>query len=243
MPHKIDPLRALVASLLLTGCGDANEANVVNGAGNNAAASGNVATDSFVWPATLVPIGDGYPAAGDPCRRLGESAAVADYLDDSADLVGCPGPTDGPGAQAMVQRGGQVVADLSGVSVISVPRGDSGASENQRNAMDGDALVSGTSYNATGSVRCVTAAGGTPSNCEAGVVRNRDGTAIVTVTWPDGRTRGLFFGADGEVTGADTNQADGSAHFQVRGRRDNDTIVVTIGPERYEIPDVFIQGD
>jgi hypothetical protein len=92
-------------------------------------------------------------------------------------------------------------------------------------------------------VRCTVAAGQPARNCEAGVVRNRDGTVIVTITWPDRRTRALFFAANGTVSGADTSQADGSARYEVRGRRSNDTTVVTIGPERYEIPDVFIQGD
>jgi hypothetical protein len=67
------------------------------------------------WPDTLKPLGDGYPAAGAPCRRVGESAATIDFLDHTALLVGCP--THG---EAM-QLGGKVIATVDGITLVSVP--------------------------------------------------------------------------------------------------------------------------
>lgn len=79
------------------------------------------ATISVTWPDRLHAFGGGYPNAGNPCRRLGESAATADYLDDSADLVGCPTP------EQAAALGGKIVATIDGFTLVSVPatRGES----------------------------------------------------------------------------------------------------------------------
>lgn len=77
---------------------------------------------AFSWPASLQPFGDGFPQAGDACRRLGESPAVAEYLDHTAILVGCPGPADAAPAAALVSGGqGKVITSIDGVTVISLP--------------------------------------------------------------------------------------------------------------------------
>ena len=71
-----------------------------------------------VWPKSLNPFGDGYPNAGDECRKVGESASTVNYLDDSATLVGCPS------AEAAAALGGNVVATIDGITLVSIPAGD-----------------------------------------------------------------------------------------------------------------------
>lgn len=66
-------------------------------------------------PASLAPFGDGYPLTGDVCRLLGESELTANFLDDSAELVGC---TTRMAAMAL---GGRIVATIDGVTLVSVP--------------------------------------------------------------------------------------------------------------------------
>ena len=243
--RQIFTLSLSLLALGVAGCGGAPE-NVAAGNGANASATAANETQvaDFAWPEALRIMGEGYPRRGNPCRLLGESPATVNFLDDSADLIGCPGGRDGAAAQAIVAgENGRVTGEAFGVALISVPREAGAPAEGQRTGADGDALVAGTGFNATGAVRCVTRAGRSARECNSGVVRNRDGSATLTIFWPEGRSRAIFFGADGAVTGADTNQADGSAGYEVAGRRDNDTIIVTIGPERYEIPDVMILGD
>ena len=64
---------------------------------------------------SLVLFGNGYPTDGAPCRRVGESEATSQWLDHTADLVGCP---DAASASAL---GGKVVATIEGMTVVSVP--------------------------------------------------------------------------------------------------------------------------
>lgn len=85
-------------------------------------ASAAPASEPFAWPAALAPFGDGYPSAGDACRRLGESPATSAYLDHMATLVGCPGGADSAAARAILRdRHGHVVGEVEGVTLISVP--------------------------------------------------------------------------------------------------------------------------
>jgi len=48
----------------------------------------------IVFPDSLNPIGDGYPAAGDRCRRLAASPSIARWLTRYSELVGCPENAD-----------------------------------------------------------------------------------------------------------------------------------------------------
>jgi len=70
----------------------------------------------------LRPFGEGYPNPGDPCRRIGESPAVADFLDHTQVLVGCPGRADEPAAATLLANDqGKALAFIDGVTVIAVP--------------------------------------------------------------------------------------------------------------------------
>lgn len=220
----------LVAGLSLAGCGSQSSGPAPQDADAEPVAA-------FEWPASLPVFGDGFPAAGAACRRIGESSATVEYLDDSASLVGCPTEADA------ASLGGRVLKTIDGVILVSVPNlaapvpgdGDS----------QGDAKVAGTDYDATAQLRCAGYRGMKATMCDAGVKRNQeDGQTLVFIDWPDGvNSRMLIFDKAGKILTANTNEADGSSKFPVLGKREGDTTIVTIGPERYEVPDVFVKGD
>ena len=103
----------------------------------------------------------------------------------------------------------------------------------------GDALVDGTNYNATGKIPCTMNISQPKSSCSFGVTRKGNGNGSVTVTKPDGRTRMIFFDR-GTATGYDMNQADPG---EFSAKRESDMSIISIGQERYEIPDAVIFGD
>lgn len=138
---------------------------------------------------------------------------------------------------------GLLVTGCGGDAAPAPQASDSTPAAGQRSAPDGDALVAGTGFNATATVRCVTREGEAVGDCDAGIVRNRDGTARLTVFWPDGHRRNITFDTAQRATGADTAESDGSSAYALRDGRAGDLIVVTIGPERYEIPEVLVLGD
>ena len=74
-------------------------------------------------PETSLPFfGDGYRAEGDQCRRLGESPDNSNYLDDMADLVGCPADMENLGV-FVTETGALEVFRQDGYVIYSVPRG------------------------------------------------------------------------------------------------------------------------
>lgn len=93
------------------------------------------AATAFAWPPELPIFGDGFPKAGDPCRKVGESQITAKYLDDSAQLVGCPGSVTEAASVAIVYGfGGRVIGTVEGagnqVTLISVPLRDANVGMN-----------------------------------------------------------------------------------------------------------------
>jgi hypothetical protein len=105
-----------------------------------------------------------------------------------------------------------------------------------------DALVPGTSYNATGPLSCVRNADAPVQQCTFGVIRESPGSGngSVTIDWPDGGSRVIFFEA-GTPVRYDETEADGGARMTVT-RTDNGINIVFIGEERFEIPDSVIWG-
>lgn len=101
-----------------------------------------------------------------------------------------------------------------------------------------DALVAGTSYNATGDIPCAMTAAQPTGSCPFGVTRTGNGTGSVTVTKPDGRNRVIFF-ENGNASGYDMSQADSGAFS---AEKQGDLTIIRIGQERYEIPDAVIFG-
>lgn len=201
-------------------------------AGNDAAAAD--APGAFDWPASLKVVGDGYPGPGAPCRRIGETAATVDFLDDSAALVGCPTPEEA------AKLGGTVLTAIDGVTLVSVP--------NDRAAMpgegdgQGDAKVAGTNYNATAKISCAGYKGAAAGACDAGVIRNGGDGVTVEVALPDGTKRAIFFNSDGSFLSFSTAEADGTAAMAISAKKKGDVTVAKLGTETYEIPDVFVTG-
>lgn len=208
------------AMALLTACNQAAPA------GEDAAAADTAA--EFAWPASLTVVGDGYPTAGAPCRRIGESAATVDFLDDSADLVGCPTTEDAE------KLGGKVLTAIDGVTLVSVPI--------DRAAMAGDAKVAGTNYNATAKISCAGYKGAAAGMCDAGVIRGGDTGTTVEVKLADGTTRAIFFNPDGSFLSFSTAEADGTAAMAISSQKKGDITIAKIGTETYEIPDAFVMG-
>jgi hypothetical protein len=101
-----------------------------------------------------------------------------------------------------------------------------------------DAKVPGTNYHATGDVTCSMGDGKPAGSCPFGVTRRGNGSADVTVTKPDGRSRVIFF-ENGQAIGADTSQADPG---EFSASKEGDIYIIRIGNERYEIFEAIIFG-
>lgn len=213
-------VNAAAAMALLTACNQAAPAGEDTAAAETA--------ETFAWPASLTVVGDGYPSPGAPCRRIGESAATVDFLDDSADLVGCPTAADAE------KLGGKVLTAIEGVTLVSVPA--------DRAAMAGDAKVAGTNYNATAKISCAGYKGAAAGMCDAGVIRNGSDGTTVEVKLADGTTRAIFFKPDGSFLSFSTAEADGTAAMAISSQKKGDITVAKIGTETYEIPDAFVMG-
>jgi hypothetical protein len=101
-----------------------------------------------------------------------------------------------------------------------------------------DALVVGTSYNATGNIPCWIVNDEPKADCGFGVSREGNGSAKVIITRPDGSARIIYF-IEGKAAGYNNSEAD-SKPFNTS--KTSDLYLISIGDERYEIPEAVIFG-
>ena len=102
-----------------------------------------------------------------------------------------------------------------------------------------DALVPGTPFHATGEVPCTPAAGAANTRCAFGVIRQGGGSGSVQLTLPDGSTRVLQF-RDGTPVAVDADA--GAQAPMLSAAREGDSSIVTLGDQRFVIPDAVIFG-
>lgn len=128
-------------------------------------------------------------------------------------------------------RRGEVAAFRLGIAAGS---GGTGVEPTAPAHHPADALVRGTPYHATSTIRCRAAAGAPMGMCRAGVIR-RPNTATIHLDTPDGGERTILF-REGRAVSSD-------AQAPLRTLRRGDTSIVSIGRfEVYEIPDALPFG-
>jgi hypothetical protein len=112
---------------------------------------------------------------------------------------------------------------------------------NERDASSADAKVEGTNFNATGMIPCARQAVQPMVQCKFGVTREdpANGNGTITVFWPDGGTRVLFYEDNTPMSYAQS-EADGGAEMTVG--QDGDTYTIKIGTQRIEIPAAVMTG-
>ncbi len=115
----------------------------------------------------------------------------------------------------------------------------SGSAAQLPDAPSYDAKVPGTDFNATGYIPCARYAGQPMTSCKVGVKRDRKGNGTVTVFWPDSGNRVIFFEGDAPSS-YDESHADGGA--KMRTEKNSDLFTVTIGSQRFEIPEAVMSG-
>lgn len=103
-----------------------------------------------------------------------------------------------------------------------------------------DAKVAGTDFNATGEIGCARGAGQPMGRCNFGVNREGNGNGMITVFWPDGGMRIIYFEMN-TPSSFDQSQADGDVRMEV-SRDATYLYMVSIGDQRFEIPEAVMAG-
>jgi hypothetical protein len=186
-------------------------------------------------PAMLAPFGDGFPKSGDVCRKLGESPATSNWLDDSAQLVGCPGSV------SALKLGGRIVDVVKGVVMVSIPLEQRSAAPRSVEEMPDRLILSPVIMRLPSfTVRMAHLS----SVCARRGVRRADlpaGISLVEVTGMHGKKRVFFFRGT-QVIGVELAQAKRTAAVRFKASRTGDTTRIGFGRESYTIPDALIEG-
>jgi len=98
----------------------------------------------------------------------------------------------------------------------------------------GGPVGNGRPFDATGRVACTLVAGGSPRDCIFGVIRQGPGNAGVWIAIGSGAERHILFEAGRPVT---TNAA-----AELTVEKAGDLYRISIGAERYEIPEAVVYG-
>lgn len=145
--------------------------------------------------------------------------------------------------KCLVSNDGQV-AEVSFQGDDSAGVADQSAAENAASVPNyerpvGGVMPDGSSFSATGQIKCVRDKDASDAMCDFGVVREGNGNGWVMVFWPDEGSRVIDF-ENGTPSGFDRAEADGDAEMTVN--KDGDTFFAFVGEARFEIPDAVING-
>jgi hypothetical protein len=108
-----------------------------------------------------------------------------------------------------------------------------------RAAPSAEARPADSGFNATGNVPCARNRGQPMGACRFGVVREGNGNGRITVFWPDGGNRVIFF-EDNTPMRYDESEADAGARMTVG--HEADLYHIRIGNQRFEIPEAVMTG-
>lgn len=169
MTNRILGASALALALFGCSAGEAEKAATAAPTTETSATS----TTSASIPESLAPFGDGYPKPGAPCRRLGESALTANYLDDSAILVGCPSD------ETAAMLNGRVVGNVEGVRLISIAITNASAGD-QANANASSAAPKNTASAPKAKAVPIRGANSLESRCAQKVARETGARVVGT---------------------------------------------------------------
>lgn len=168
------------------------------------------------------------PSISAPVVTVAPSGAILDNLGcvDGEDRIWCDVQRFGGGPR------GYAAADYLSPAVAPHGAVVTGPDDSATRAGRGE-------FDAIGRLPCARFAGQPMTQCAFGVARHGGGYAAVVVRHGDGFERAIFF-RRGVAQGADTSQADG--YPPLRYHRVHDLNRVSVGPERYEIPDAVVFG-